>query len=135
MRTIAVALAVAFFTAGGASAAFVVTSKQIKDGTIQLRDLSPAVRQLGRPTQRVVVREFVAFSYASTGPKSVMAACPLGTVLLGGGFTASADGPPARIIVSESAPTPDLRGWKATGDYVNPNLLAALYVYALCAKS
>jgi hypothetical protein len=65
----------------------------------------------------------------------VTALCPQGTVLLSGGFTASADGPPARILVSQSAPTEDLHGWQATGEYVNPNLLAALYVYALCAKS
>jgi Collagen triple helix repeat (20 copies) len=45
MRTIAVALAVALATASSSTAAFVVTSKTIKDGTIQIVDLSAKAKQ------------------------------------------------------------------------------------------
>jgi hypothetical protein len=44
MRTMAVALAVALVTAGSSTAAFVVTSKNIKNGTIQLVDISPRAK-------------------------------------------------------------------------------------------
>jgi Tol biopolymer transport system component len=43
MRTIVVALAVALVTASSSTAALVVTSKNIKNGTIQLADISPRV--------------------------------------------------------------------------------------------
>jgi hypothetical protein len=45
LRTIAVAVAVALVTAGGATAAFVVTSKNIKNGTIQLVDISAKAKK------------------------------------------------------------------------------------------
>ena len=48
MRTIAVALAVALVTAGSSAAAFVVTSKNIKDGTIQPVDLSAKTKRVMR---------------------------------------------------------------------------------------
>lgn len=44
MKTIAVALGVALVTAGSSTAAFVVTSKNIKNGTIQLVDISPRAK-------------------------------------------------------------------------------------------
>jgi Tol biopolymer transport system component len=43
MRTIVVALAVALVTASSSTAALVVTSKNMKNGTIQLADISPRV--------------------------------------------------------------------------------------------
>jgi hypothetical protein len=45
LRTIAVPVAVALVTAGGSAAAFVVTSKNIKNGTIQLVDISPKAKK------------------------------------------------------------------------------------------
>jgi hypothetical protein len=43
MRTIVVALVVALVTAGSSTAALVVTSKNIKNGTIQAVDISATV--------------------------------------------------------------------------------------------
>ena len=127
-----VALALFLGVTTGAGAAYrLITSKDIKNGTIQPVDLSPSVRQ----PARIVVNGSVIFSYTSTGPKTAMAYCPRGRVLLGGGFKGVADTASARVVVSESAPTEDKRGWQATGEYVNPNLLATLTAYALCAKS
>jgi hypothetical protein len=45
MRTIVVALAVALVTAGSSTAAFVVTSKNIKNGTIQTVDISAKAKR------------------------------------------------------------------------------------------
>ena len=45
MRTIVVALAVVLVTASSSTAAFVVTSKNIKNGTIQTVDLSAKAKR------------------------------------------------------------------------------------------
>ena len=45
MKTIAVALAVALVTAGSSTAAFVVTSANIKNGTIKLVDISAGAKR------------------------------------------------------------------------------------------
>jgi hypothetical protein len=44
-KTLAAALAVALVTAGGSTAAFVVTSANIKNGTIKLVDMSPRAQR------------------------------------------------------------------------------------------
>ena len=53
MRTIVVALAVALVTASSSTAALVVTSKNIKNGTIQLADSSPRVLAATHPVAAV----------------------------------------------------------------------------------
>jgi hypothetical protein len=135
MRTIAVVLAVALVTAGSSAAAFVVTSKNIKNGTIQPIDLSAKTkRSLGGFQTVERVRELVAFSYASPGPKSATATCPSGTVLTGGGFVSNPNGVSQdHVVVSESAPVDGAEAWRVTGRYVGGGPVALLDGYALCA--
>jgi hypothetical protein len=131
VKIVLACLVTALVTAGGTEAAHrLITSKDIKNGTIRPVDLSASVR---RP-DRVKIRAFASFSYLETQPKTVTALCPADTMLLGGGFSTGPESP-GQIVVFSSEPTQGLDGWQATGQYRNGNFLNLLNVYALCERS
>jgi hypothetical protein len=121
--------------ASASTAAFVVTSKNIKNGTIQPIDLSAKTKRSLRGFQTVErLRGFVAFSYASPGPKTATVTCPPGTILTGGGFQSDPNGlNQDHVVVSESGPVEGAEAWRVTGRYAGGGLVAILNGYALCA--
>lgn len=144
MRTILVALAVALATGSATSAAFIITSKDIKNGTIQPIDLSPKAKLAMRgprgragpagPTGPAGLGAIqTVFNYAAIQNNpgveiQVVAPCPAGKTLTGGGFQASEH---TEVLSS----LPYQNGWHVSGVYRGSAILAVLYSYALCASS
>jgi hypothetical protein len=124
-----VLLTLALAAPTGAAVTKLITGKQIATGAIQPRHLSVATRKLGW-LHRQRVSGLVTFSYPSRDPQTARAACPQGSILLTGGFSASND-----VVVSESAPpsTGGNNGWEATGRYTGGGM-GVLYAYAVCAS-
>ncbi|MEA2352433.1 MAG: hypothetical protein QOJ14_847 [Thermoleophilaceae bacterium] len=93
---------------GSAVAAFVVTSDDIKDGTIRQRDLSPSVRSAStRPKPRLVFRRsrFSTVRVGDTG--QALAYCPRGLVTTSGGATTQAvSGEASPLVITGSQPAP-----------------------------
>jgi hypothetical protein len=133
MKTLAVALAVGLVTASSSTAAFIVTSANIKNGTIQLVDLSPRARaalkgQRGprglQGVQRLVrVSDFESISSGHEG--TVVANCPSGMTPIsgGGGFIGEVSGPKSKLSIS--ARTGTGRGWFVRGEAVSSQILLA----------
>lgn len=96
LALIACAIVVVVVAAGGgATAAALITSKQIKDGTIQVHDLnSKTVKALkGKPGPRGPAGQSGTFKKTQTviaawsvGDHSKSAMCPAGTTVVGGGI-------------------------------------------------
>jgi len=93
MRTIMVALAVALVTASSSTAAFVVTSKNIKNGTIQLVDINPRAKKAlrGQPGPRGIQEVTLVTSPPMPVPPGspnarVEATCPDGELPISGAF-------------------------------------------------
>jgi hypothetical protein len=122
------ALVASVISVGSASAAFVVTSRNIKDGTIRPVDLSAQVKRELRGVRAVeYVRSPVTeLHIGSTG--TATATCPSGTQLTGGGYEAD-----DRSIVFSSHPRTTGEAWEATGHYTGSIFFGTLYAYALCA--
>jgi hypothetical protein len=133
---------------GGAVAATVITSSNIKDGTIQLRDLSPAARAAlkgqrgprgvsgppgsqgvagGFDLSKITIVTSAPFNVpAGGGLAGAFATCLVGSKLIGGGggFQSGAG------IVAYDAPLGD-REWEATS--VNPTSTdRPANAYAIC---
>jgi hypothetical protein len=154
MRTIAVALAVALVTAGSSTAAFIVTSANIKNGTIKMVDISPAAKaalrgqrgtrglagQPGQPgpagsqgpqgIQRLapVISPEVVIQPGSLG--TAEATCPAGEIAVSGGYALS--GPDAHVYQSTGV----FSGWVAKAD--NPSDApdpATVRAYAYCSPN
>ena len=114
-----VVASVALFVAlgGSAVAAFVVTSDDIKDGTIRQRDLSPSVRSASTtPKPKLVFRRsrLATVRVGETG--QALAYCPKGLVTTSGGATTqSVSGEASPLVITgsqPSAPEEDPRwGW------------------------
>jgi len=135
MRTIMVALAVALVTASSSTAAFVVTSKNIKNGTIQLVDINPRAKkalrgQRGpRGIQEVTLVTSLPMPVPPGFPNArVEATCPDGELPISGGFQAT--GVPT---ISSSAPNLAGRSWVVIGNSVN--VPASLTAIAYCAPN
>jgi hypothetical protein len=134
MRTIVVALAVALVTASSSTAAFVVTSKNIRNGTIQLVDISPKAKKAlrGQRGPRGTVDEITQVASPVTVPPgtstSAQATCPAGQQPISGGFSSS-----GAIAISVSAADVDRRAWfvAAANPSATPQGLTAI---AYCAK-
>lgn len=129
MRTIVVALAVALVTAGSATAAFVVTSKNIKNGTIQLVDMSAAAKTNLRgpprsPAGFTTVTQVLAGAQVN-GSGSVTAQCPAGTKVTGGGFDVGSNG-----TATSSLPNVASGTWQVYARTTGPGFVRA---FALCA--
>jgi hypothetical protein len=134
MRTIMVAIAVALATASSSTAAFVVTSKNIKNGTIQLVDISPKAKKAlrGQRGPRGTVDEITQVAVPATVPpgtsNSALATCPAGQQPISGGFSSS-----GTLAISVSAADADRRAWfvAAVNSTPTPQGLTAI---AYCAK-
>ena len=82
--TVIAALAVALGITSGASAAFVVTSKNIRNGTIQLVDISPRAKAglrgrrgpQGRPGISSITEASATLTILPSGRGSAVATCP-----------------------------------------------------------
>ena len=99
MKGLAIGLVVALVSAGSATAAFVVTSKNIKNGTIQLVDISPkakkALRGMRGPQGIQAITEVHSPEYVVRPGKKVFASatCPRRQRPIAGGFQVSASTP------------------------------------------
>ncbi len=146
---VAVIALVAAATGGGYAAGGLVTSSSIRNGTIQLNDLSPALqKQVRTPGIRgpqgpigpqgiagapgiaaVEVTTAVSDNGAGAGFRNAVATCPAGKRLIGGGGGVEGVAGPQMTI---SQPTTDGR-WRATG-YASTNFGAwQVTAYAVCA--
>jgi hypothetical protein len=117
LRTIAVPLAVALVTAGGSAAAFVVTSKNIKNGTIQLVDISPKAKKALRGRRgaqgpqgiQTITEVRSAPNLIPPGASgSAEASCPAGERPISGGFGGS---PSGGMTIVNSTVSPSRGGW------------------------
>jgi hypothetical protein len=134
MKGLAIGLAVALVTVGSATAAFVVTSKNIKNGTIQLVDISPKAKEALRgqrgPQGIQAITEVRSPEYVVRPGKKVFASatCPLRQRPIAGGFQvdASVPGPVPAVALSKRI----RRGWgvAAQNSGAEPGGLIA-YVY------
>lgn len=145
VRTITLLGVGALIGGGGAFAAGnMITSAQIKNGTIQLADISPAARAALRGQQGVpgatglpgasvqgaqglpgspgVSGLQLVSSTVSVGGISLTASCPAGKQVLSGGGTASSP-------VIASYPSSDLSGWNVVVSQAGSQITA----YAVCA--
>ncbi|MGE0027283.1 MAG: hypothetical protein AB7O78_07355 [Thermoleophilia bacterium] len=146
---VAVIALVAAATGGGYAAGGLVTSSSIRNGTIQLNDLSPALqKQVRAPGIRgpqgpigpqgiagapgiaaVQVTTAVSDNTAGSGSRNAVATCPAGKQLIGGGGAVEGATGPTMTI---SQPTTHGR-WRATG-YASTNFGAwQVTAYAVCA--
>jgi hypothetical protein len=142
-KTIAVAIAVALVTAGSSTAAFVVTSANIKNGTIKLVDISSGAKralrgqrgprglpgQDGPPGIQALVRVSESKQIPGGVTDSVIAHCPAGLNPVSGGFT-FASGLGGKVTSSQMAITE--HGWAAVA-FVDPSSSSGeLTAYAYC---
>jgi hypothetical protein len=159
MRTIALVIAVALVTAGSSTAAFIVTSKNIKNGTIQLIDMSAKAKKAlrgrrgprgpqgpqgaqglqgsqgpkgGLDLSKVSYASEIGFVPAQ-GRATVAATCPSGQKVLGGGFNIV--GTPTNLNVLQSYPSGD-RTWNVTIEDLSstPVVGGSFFAYAVCAS-
>src|SRR6266550_5210108 len=103
MKGLAIGLVVALVTAGSATAAFVVTSKNIKNGTIQLVDISAKAKKALRGQrgpqgpqgiQAITEVQSPGTMLSPGGRGDASAACPDGEQPIAGGFEAYSAGTP-----------------------------------------
>lgn len=134
MRTIMVALAVALVTASGSTAAFVVTSKNIKNGTIQLVDISPRAKKALRGTQAVleidVVSSLPPTAVPPGAPAGIAVSCPEGQQPISGGFRSVG----GAMSISTSSPTSNSREWIVLGQN-SGTTTATVMAIAYCARN
>jgi hypothetical protein len=130
LRIIVVALVVALITAGSSTAAFVVTSKNIKNGTIRMVDLSPAVKQAIRATPEPPKPQVIMEFKIGGGDREVTAHCPAGTQLIGGGFDTTHG---TVVLISQPDPS-GANNWHVRAEGSN-GFLDLLRAYALCVQN
>jgi hypothetical protein len=152
MRIILVALAVALLTASGATAAFVVTSANIKNGTIQPVDLSAKTKRFMRGSKGAgpsgpqgergpqgppgfvnhfqVVSPVVEVSDGAEG--TATATCSSGMKVTGGGFFASH--PSLAAFISQPAYISGQEVWRVKA-FNFGDIPHNLYAYAVCAQT
>ena len=152
MRTILVALAVALFTASGATAAFVVTSANIKNGTIQPVDLSAKTKRVMRGARGPRGPQGDPGPVGDRGPQGppgfaqvfqvispqipiaaqeeglAIASCPAGQKLTGGGFFAS------HPTVAPYIAQPSGQDWRVRA-FNFSDQPQSLYAYAICVAN
>ncbi len=146
---VAIIALIAAATGGGYAAGGLVTSSSIRNGTIQINDLSPALQKKlkvagargpqgpvgpqgvpGAPGVAAVEVATAASEYAAgAGYRNAVVTCPAGKRLIGGGGAVEGVAGPQMTI---SQPTTDGR-WRATG-YASTNFGAwQVTAYAICA--
>lgn len=115
----AAAALVVISTAGGATAGTLITSKDIKNGTIKPADLTKPLRaQATSPTGFTTVTRVT-----STTADTTAATCPADTTLIGGGGASTTNS-------AITASYPDGNTWHATP----ANFPEQFTTYALCAS-
>jgi hypothetical protein len=145
MKSIAVALAVALVTASSSTAAFVVTSKNIKNGTIQLVDISPKAKKALRGQRGLQGPQGPQGIQAITevqGPPtdvpggqigSASAACPQGQQPIAGGFESLSAGTGSGMRVDVSRRVPG--GWVVGARNLNPAGTGRLSAFVYCSPN
>jgi hypothetical protein len=142
MKGLAIGLAVALVTAGSATAAFVVTSKNIKNGTIQLVDVSAKAKKALRGQRGPRGLQGIQAITEVQGPGTVLppgergdasAACPDGQQPITGGFEAHSAGTPGSVAtVTLSRRT--ARGWGVTAQN-SGTASGLLFAYVYCSPN
>jgi hypothetical protein len=149
MKGLAIGLAVALVTAGSATAAFVVTSKNIKNGTIQLVDISPKAKKAlrgQRGPQGLQGPQGIQAITEVQGPGTVIppgqrgdafAACPDGQQPIAGGFEAASSGMPGSgvTVTGSRRSGSSSRGWGVTAQNFNPTGTGLLFAYVYCSPN
>ena len=137
LRIVVVATVVALVTAGGSTAAFVVTSKTIKNGTIQLVDISPQAKKALRGQRGPRgPRGIDELALVTTLPPRIIppgsassaeAVCPAGQQPISGGASTGA-------TITGSVPVLSSRAWVvfARNDTSTSQALTAI---AYCAEN
>jgi hypothetical protein len=137
MKTAIIAAIVAMLvSAASASAAFVVTSRNIKNGTIQLVDMSPRARAAlrgqrgpqgpqGVPGISSISEVAVTLTFPPSGGGGAVATCPAGLAPISGGYLVAGTGIDVRVNRRSQQ-----RGWEVGA--VGPPGVSML-VYAYCA--
>lgn len=137
MKTAFIAAVVSAIVASatGTAATILVTSKNIKNGTIQTVDISAKAKkalrgqrgpQGPRGIDEVTVVESPGFF--PPGFVSAQAACPAGQQPIGGGFRVS-----GTLTITTSAPNFSPRSWLVLGTNPGP-AVASLTAVAYCAE-
>jgi hypothetical protein len=143
MRTIALALGVALVTASSATAAFVVTSRNIKNGTIQLVDISPRAKDglrgqrgprgaQGAPGISSITEVSVTLTIAAGGTGGTVASCPTGLSPISGGYMGSGYLTTSGVILVYINRRSQQRGWEVAAKNTATVPLSVL-VHAYCA--
>jgi hypothetical protein len=139
LRTVVVAIVVALVTAGGSTAAFVVTSKTIKNGTIQLVDINPQAKKALRgqrgPRGPRGIDELTVV--VSSPPPTVIlpgqsgaaeVSCPAGQQPISGGFAQTG------ATITGSVPDLSRRRWLVFGRN-DTTTVQPLTAVAYCAEN
>jgi hypothetical protein len=138
MKGLAIGLVVALITAGGATAAFVVTSKNIKDGTIQLVDISSKAKKALRGQrglqgpqgiQAITEVRSLQTVIPAGQPGSAEATCPAGQQPISGGFIGVQWAP---VIASSALPA--RRSWEVAA-WNTGTVTAPLTAIAYCSPN
>ena len=162
MKAAIISALVAFVvSAGSATAAFVVTSKSIKNGTIQTVDISAKAKRAlkgnrgprglqgvpgsagaqgaagapgtqGPPGIQSLTRVVVSTEVPPEYYDSITAPCPAGQKAVSGGHAFNGGG--AEIWESQIEPVGG-DGWSTTGANFNPTETFTLYAIALCSPN
>jgi hypothetical protein len=142
MKTIAVALAVALVTASGSTAAFVVTSKNIKNGTIQLVDISPTAKKALRGQRglqgpqgpqgpqgiETITEVYSLPTFIPPGQfGNALATCPEGQQPIAGGFEGTTTGMAIKISRRFD------RGWGVAGQNSPTGVSGPVVAYVYCS--
>jgi hypothetical protein len=143
MKALMVAGVVAaiLISATSATAAFVVTSKHIKDGTIQTVDISTKAKRALRgnrgPAGLAGLSELEIVTadgeFDTSLVKAQTAKCPSGKTAVGGGGSVSERG---RTVGLTSSRPWDKETWSVTAArFVDVDFLWRLSAYAVCART
>jgi hypothetical protein len=142
LRTIAAVVAVALVTAGGSTAAFVVTSKNIKNGTIQLVDINAKAKKALRGQRGPQGPQGAQGIQAITevqGPGTIVqpgqfgvagATCPDGQRPIAGGVEAHPDSAMNLSLSRRSA-----TGWGVSAHNTHPTVQGILFAYVYCSPN
>ena len=145
MRTAIIAAIVAMLvSAASATAAFVVTSKSIKNGTIQLVDISPQAKKALRGQRGPQGPQGIQAITEVQGPQTVVppgqtgsafAPCPEGQQAIAGGYEAFSAGvigsPGTAVTVSRRSS----RGWDVQARNFSLSGTGSLTAYAYCSPN
>ena len=152
---IAAVVAAVVAAASGTAATIVVTSKQIKNGTIQTVDISPGAKralkgnrgprgyegapgvngapgQPGPPGIQTLTRVVASTQIPPETYDSITAQCPAGQKAVSGGMAFPGGG--TEVWENQMKPIGG-DGWSATGANYNPTETYTLYAIAVCSPN